>query len=92
MYIQIHFNIALQTRKTDASQWTNNNADPEISVFKLDIHSLVQEVNATVTQLQDIRDATEKDSVLQNLIHFVLVNWPDQKCEVPDMLHHFQLP
>ena len=41
----------------------NLNADPEISGLKLDIHSLTQEVNATVTHLQDIRDATERHTM-----------------------------
>ena len=44
---------------------------------------------ATVTCLSDIRDATEKDNILQNLIQFVLLSWPDKKCEVPDHIVPF---
>ena len=59
---------------TDVSCHSGNilNADSEISGLKLDIHSLTQEVNATVTHLQDIRDAAGEDNVLQDLIHFDL--------------------
>ena len=44
------------------------NTDPEITGLRFDVHSLSQEVNATVTPLQDIRDATEK--ILQDIIQF----------------------
>ena len=46
----------------------NLSVNPEISGLKLDIHSLAQEANTIGTHLQDIRHATEKDNVLQDLI------------------------
>ena len=67
-------------------------ADPEISGLKLDIHSIAQEVNHTVTHLQDIRDVTEKDNVLQDLIQFVPASLPDKNVKYQIILHPFQLP
>ena len=45
------------------------NAGPEISDLKLEVHSFTQEVNAILTDLQDIRDATKR----QNIVRFTMI-------------------
>ena len=53
------------------------NADPEISGLKIDKYLLTTEVNPTFIHLQDIKDDTE-ENVLQDLIQFIFVSWPDK--------------
>ena len=64
---------------SDVLSWHGHelNADPEITGLKHDIHSFSQEVNVTVTHLQDICDATEKYNTFWDLIQLVLVGWPE---------------
>ena len=58
----MHFSYAL------SYSGHNLHADPDISGLKLDIHSLAQKINARVTNLLNVRDATEKDNVLQDVL------------------------
>ena len=93
LLLRVHISsLTLHFRPGKQMHWSNVlsqseyelNADPENTELKLDIHSLSQEVNTTVTHLQYIQDTTEKDSTLKDLIKFVLLGWLEQKSEVPE--------
>ena len=73
--LTLHYRPGKQINFSDALIPSGHelNGDPRITGLKLVIHSLSQEVDATATHLQDIRDATERESTLQDLIQFVLV-------------------
>ena len=87
--LDVRYKPGTQIPLADALSRISPCSGASIKGMNLSVHELHQQLNASPARIEQIREETEKDPVLNELKNIIYTGWPETRTDCPERLHGY---